>query len=195
MRKGRNQKGFTLVELAIVMIIIGLMIGAILKGQAMIDDAKQKRLIRDLQSISAAFYSYYDRYNAIPGDDPTSHGWAEVSPGSGNGLISGSIINPSDGDESQEAWQALRYAGLLSGDPTATGNASLPGHPYGGKFGLSNRSFGSSIGQKNYIFVDNIPGNIAEMIDIKYDDGTYNTGTIQASGAYSNALVDLYYAL
>ena len=61
MRRISGQKGFTLVELAIVMVIIGLMIGAVLKGQAMIDDAKQKRMLNDLQGISAAFFTYYDR--------------------------------------------------------------------------------------------------------------------------------------
>jgi hypothetical protein len=97
--------------------------------------------------------------------------------------------------ESQEAWQALRYAGLISGDPTSTGKSSLPGHPYGGKYGFSSRSFGSAIGTKNYILVDNIAGSVAEAIDIKFDDGVYNTGTVQANNAYTNASVDVYYAL
>jgi len=193
MKKLGDKGGFTLIEIAIVMVIIGLLIGAILKGQAMIDDAKQKRLMNDLQSISAAYFTYYDRYNAIPGDDPNTHGWSGVSAGDGNGYIGGSATAPSG--ESQEAWQALRYAGLISGDPTATGKASLPGHPYGGKYGLSVRNFGSGIGTKNYIFVDNLPGSVAEMVDIKYDDGTYNSGTVQANRAYTNSVVDLYFAL
>jgi prepilin-type N-terminal cleavage/methylation domain-containing protein len=90
MFKTEGQKGFTLVELAIVMVIIGLMIGAVLKGQAMIDDAKKKRLMNDLQGISAAYFTYYDRYNAIPGDDTNTHGWTGVSAGNGNGFIGGS---------------------------------------------------------------------------------------------------------
>jgi prepilin-type N-terminal cleavage/methylation domain-containing protein len=194
MRKGLTQRGFTLVELAIVMVIIGLLIGAVLKGQAMIDDAKQKRLLNDLQGISAAYFTYYDRYNAIPGDDASTHGWAGVGAGNADGFVGGTAV-PAPTGESQEAWQALRYAGLISGDPVATGATSLPGHPYGGKYGLSNRSFGAAIGTKNYIYVDNIAGSVAEIIDIKYDDGVYNTGTVQASGAYTSATVDLYYAL
>lgn len=193
MKNDDKQQGFTLVELAIVMVIIGLMIGAVLKGQAMIDDAKQKRLVNDLQGISAAYFTYYDRYNSIPGDDASNHGWAGVTAGNANSFVSGNATNP--GGESQEAWQALRYAGLLTGDPAATGAASLPNHPYGGKYGISNMDFGSGIGQKNYVRVDNIAGSIAELIDIKLDDGVYDSGTVQSNNAYSNAQVDLYYAL
>lgn len=191
MRTG--QKGFTLVELAIVMVIIGLLIGAVLKGQAMIDDAKQKRLLNDLQGISAAYFTYYDRYSAIPGDDTNVHGWAGVAAGNGNGFISGASV-PAPAGESQEAWQALRYSGLLAGDPATTGGSSLPAHPYGGKYGLSNMVF-AGIGTKNFIYVDNVPGSVAEVIDIKYDDGIYNTGSVQASAVYTTATVDVYYAL
>lgn len=193
MKKGMEQKGFTLVELAIVMVIIGLLIGAVLKGQSMIDDAKQKRLLSDLQGITAAYFTYYDRYNAIPGDDASAHGWAGVTAGNANGYISGSATAPNG--ESQEAWQALRYAGLISGNPATTGVASLPGHPYGGKFGLSVRSFGTGIGTKNYIRVGNIAGSVAEMIDIKLDDGVYNSGSIQTNNVFTSNNLILYYAL
>ena len=188
-----EQRGFTLVELAIVMVIVGLLLGAVLKGQSMIEDAKQKNLMNDLQGITAAYFTYYDRYNAIPGDDANTHSWSGVSAGDADGAVEGTATTPNG--ESQEAWQALRYSGLLSGDPTSTGTSSLSGHPYGGKFGLSNRNFGSTIGTKNYILVDNIAGSVAERIDIKFDDGTYNSGTVQASAAFSTAAVDLYYAL
>jgi prepilin-type N-terminal cleavage/methylation domain-containing protein len=194
MKKGLDQRGFTLVELAIVMVIIGLLIGAVLKGQAMIDDAKQKRLLNDLQGISAAYFTYYDRYNAIPGDDASTHGWTGLTAGNANGFINGTAV-PSPTLESQSAWQELRYAGLISGDPATTGPASLPGHPYGGKYGFSNMSFGAAIGTKNFIYVAGIAGSVAEIIDIKYDDGVYSTGTVQASGPYTSATVNLFYAL
>lgn len=194
MQKDSRDKGFTLVELAIVMVIIGLMIGAVLKGQAMIDDAKQKRMMSDLQGISAAYFTYYDRYSAIPGDDTSNHGWAGVTASTnGNGYVAGN--NANDGTEAHEAWQALRYAGLLSGDPAATGNAHLPGHPFGGKYYFGNMNFGPGIGQKNRIMCDNLPGGVAEIIDIKFDDGIYNSGSVRANNAYTTANVDLYYAL
>ncbi len=194
MKKDVNRGGFTLVELAIVMVIIGLMIGAVLKGQSMIENSKQKRLMNDMLGISAAYFTYYDRYNAIPGDDANANGrWTKVANGDADGVVEGSATTPSG--ESQEAWQAMRYAGLLSGDPASTGAASLPGHPYGGKYGLLNMSFGSDIGTKNYIHVASVTGSVAEMVDLKLDDGIYNTGTVQASDAFTKASVDVYYAL
>lgn len=192
MKKDSGQKGFTLVELAIVMVIIGLMIGAVLKGQAMIDDAKQKRLLNDLQGVSAAYFTYYDRYGAIPGDDTSTHGWSGLAAGGGNGFIAGN--NNNDGTEAHEAWQALRYAGLISGDPASTGAAHVPGHPYGGKYNFGARAF-SGIGTKNYIRVVNVAGSVGETIDVKFDDGTWNTGTVQANRAYTNNTVNLDYAL
>jgi len=192
MKRNSGQKGFTLVELAIVMVIIGLMIGAVLKGQAMIDDAKQKRLMNDIQGISAAYFTYYDRYNAIPGDDASTHGWAGVVAGNGGGTIAGN--NATNGQEGHEFWQSLRYAGLLSGDPAATGVAHLQGHPFGSTYQVGNRNF-AGIGTKNYIQVTALTGSIGERVDLKFDDGIYNTGTVQASAVYTSNTVNLYYGL
>ena len=66
----KKAQGFTLVEIVIVLVIIGLLLGGILKGQEMITQAKIKNLIADFSGISAAYHGYQDRYRAIPGDDP-----------------------------------------------------------------------------------------------------------------------------
>src|SRR4030088_3250787 len=60
---------FTLVEIAIVLVIIGLLLGGILKGQEMITQAKIKNIVNDFNGITAAINSYQDRYKALPGDD------------------------------------------------------------------------------------------------------------------------------
>jgi prepilin-type N-terminal cleavage/methylation domain-containing protein len=83
-----NQKGFTLVEIAIVLVIIGLLLGGILKGQEMITQAKIKNVIADFSGISAAYYGYQDRYRAIPGDDTGATRWG-TTPGNGNGIVAG----------------------------------------------------------------------------------------------------------
>ena len=68
-----RQDGFTLVEIAIVLVIIGLLLGGILKGQEMITQAKIKNVIADISGVSAAMYGYQDRYRALPGDDNVAH--------------------------------------------------------------------------------------------------------------------------
>src|SRR5215831_882779 len=65
----KAQAGFTLVEIAIVLVIIGLLLGGILKGQEMITQAKIKNVMADMTGVSAAMYGYQDRYRALPGDD------------------------------------------------------------------------------------------------------------------------------
>lgn len=68
MRQIRNQKGFTLIELAIVLVVIGLILGAVLKGQDLINNAKAKRAITDAQGLSAMAHLFLDRYGRLPGD-------------------------------------------------------------------------------------------------------------------------------
>ena len=87
-----TQAGFTLVEIAIVLVIIGLLLGGILKGQEMITQAKIKNVINDFNGITAAVTSYQDRYRAVPGDDQNAATrWASLTTpplsGSGDGIV------------------------------------------------------------------------------------------------------------
>ena len=64
-----NDKGFTLIEMAVVLIIIGLIIGAVVKGKDIVNSAKQKKLYtKFVQSWQIAYNSYYDRTGWILGD-------------------------------------------------------------------------------------------------------------------------------
>src|SRR5690348_18355681 len=83
--KGHAESGFTLVEIAIVLVIIGLLLGGILKGQEMITQAKIKNVINDFNGVTTAVTSYQDRYRALPGDDPNATTrWTTQAPASGN---------------------------------------------------------------------------------------------------------------
>ena len=120
----RTQQGFTLVEIAIVLVIIGLLMGGILKGQEMITQAKIKNAISDFSGISAAYYGYNDRYRAIPGDDPNAATrWAGAAISAtageaGNGRVQGAYNSTTAGDESRLFWDHLRRAGFVAGNGT-----------------------------------------------------------------------------
>ena len=65
----KKESGFTLIELAIVLVIIGLLLGGVLKGQELINSAKVKNMANDFKNIQIQIYSYQDKFRALPGDD------------------------------------------------------------------------------------------------------------------------------
>ncbi|MEW6740741.1 MAG: prepilin-type N-terminal cleavage/methylation domain-containing protein [Nitrospirota bacterium] len=64
----RNDKGFTLIELAIVLVIIGIIIGAVLKGQDLVDSARHKKLAAEIKQWEVATWTYLDRKGKFPGE-------------------------------------------------------------------------------------------------------------------------------
>lgn len=188
-----GNEGFTLIEMALVLVLGGLLMSTVLRGQNMIESFRVLRFADDLQNISLSYYSYFNRYNALPGDDANTHGWPQVKPGNSNGRIDGNSLN--DGAESHEVWQALRQAGLLLGNPLAAGRDLFPKSPYGGPYDLTHSNFGAQYGIRNCILIRDIAGSVAESVDIRFDDGLYNSGGIRANAAYTNSAVDLYYAI
>jgi prepilin-type N-terminal cleavage/methylation domain-containing protein len=172
------RKGFTLVELSIVLIIIGLLIGGVLKGREMIDNAKRKRVKSDVDGITAAIYSYQDKYGYIPGDDPEDRtsdlGATGCTGGNNDGVIRDAELSC--------IWQELAGAGLITGDPTKTDNTPK-NHPFNGKYKLEVCSDGVG----NCIKMSRMPKDVAAYLDRQYDDGTYNTGDITGDGDYTGS--------
>lgn len=179
----KRQSGFTLVEIAIVLVIIGLLLGGVLKGQEMIANAKFKNLQNDVQSYAAAFYSFQDRFSRLPGDMTAAMAQSQLNPaapgGNGNGVY-GNNNNQACGAAATEAcmvWQHLRYANLIPGDPALTGANANPTHAYGGQVqGIFSGTNGSRSG--NWMQLQNVPGDVAARLDRELDDGTANTGTV-----------------
>lgn len=167
----REQKGFTLVEIAIVLVIIGLLIGGVLKGQSMIYNAKVKRLVKDMEGMRAAVLVFQDRYGALPGDENDTNS----PPGDTHNGDKDGLLDETDGWEIED----LRLAQLLSG----TG-IILPANNYGGEIRVDYFNVGGS-GNLNQIVVTRIPAEVCQEIDTKYDDGVYNTGVIRGSAAYT----------
>ncbi len=89
------QKGFTLIEMSIVLVIIGLIIGGILKGQEIIDASRQKNFVSQIDSYRSAMNTFQDRYAALPGDYglATTRLNAGAVNGNGNGIVGGEATN------------------------------------------------------------------------------------------------------
>jgi prepilin-type N-terminal cleavage/methylation domain-containing protein len=176
----RTERGFTLVEIAIVLVIIGLLLGGILKGQEMITQAKIKNIVADFSGVSAAYYGYQDRYRAIPGDDPNAGTrWGAVA-GGGNGQVQGKYNSQTDTDESRKWWDHLRRAGFVAGS-----GYQQPFNAVTGLLGVQTGDAGATVGPALGGFVSlivcsaNLPDKIAIAVDTQMDDGIPNTGTVR----------------
>ena len=187
-RLRNNQKGFTLVEIAIVMVIIGLLIGGILKGQEMINNAKVKRVVKQADEMRAAVMTFYDKYGQYPGDEnsPLFPPGTDTTTGNNNGQIAGAEINAVMSD--------LALANLISGTYNAT--TPLPSNAFGGTTSVAWVDPPGPVVAKHFIVYTVLPPEVCQEIDVKYDDGVYTTGSIIGSAAYTagGAPLTLYIA-
>lgn len=183
LKKNRAQSGFTLVEIAIVLVIIGLLLGGIIKGRELIANAKVKSLVEHAEELAAAVYAYQDKYGVYPGDDKKAStslaggvgGCAadDIVNGNGNGQVS----------EYLEAAQHLGCANLVKGSYNGTDEYIKT--PYGGDVILIYETLHGFSGHGlRYYTMD--PG-LAQAFDKALDDGLYNKGSVRAPGAYTEA--------
>lgn len=112
--KLKKQRGFTLVELAISLMVIGLLLGGVLKGRELIDNAKITATARQLNEYHAATMVFFNTYGEYPGDmkqpgmvlpDCADDAWCSLG-GDGDGRV--------DDGESRAFFPHLKYAGLIS---------------------------------------------------------------------------------
>ena len=179
-----SEHGFTLVEIAIVMVIIGLLIGGVLKGQAMIQNAKVKRVAKQADELRAAVMSFYDKYGMYPGDENL----AAIPPGTdGEGNGSGQI---NGGAEQYEVFRDLQLAGLISG--VYNGTSELPRHAFGDNVLIFWVDPGPGTAQ-HYIRFDNLPADVCLELDTKYDNGVWNSGSIVGNAAYTTGTTVGYF--
>ncbi|HCE07882.1 MAG TPA: prepilin-type cleavage/methylation domain-containing protein, partial [Oxalobacteraceae bacterium] len=179
-----------LVEIAIVLVIIGLLLGGVLKGQEMIEGAKVKNAIIDINGVSAAYNSYLDRFKALPGDDgPTATlqarggAWTSITAGgNANGVILipvANVFNPAA--ESLSFWQAVKAAGFISGNPSDVGVTALPPNAFNGKLGVGT-GVTPAVGTAAFsVCLSQVPGKSARAIDVRLDDAQSNKGSVLAT--------------
>jgi prepilin-type N-terminal cleavage/methylation domain-containing protein len=186
--------GFTLVEIAIVLVIIGLLLGGILKGQEMITQARAKAIANDFNGITAAFFSYQDRYRALPGDDPgAATRWPAGGPlaqpaGNCTAIIEGAYADATGTANSETwlFWGHLRAAGFVPGPTTGPLSTVQPTNPVAGIIGVQSGAAG--IGGP-VICTTNIPDKIAISLDTLMDDGAPNSGAVRAFAAAGNVAI------
>ena len=192
-----RQQGFTLVEIAIVLVIIGLLLGGILKGQEMITQAKIKNVIADMSGVSAAMYGYQDRYRALPGDDRAAAGrWTTgIAPGNGDGIIEGLYLEASP-RETAEFWRHLRLAGFVAGTgaeqpfnavsgrmgvQTGDGTDATPGPVLASAAVVGPPAIPAIPGISTLLMCSaNLPDKIAISVDAQMDDGVGTAGNVRA---------------
>ena len=184
----QRHSGYTLVEIAIVVVIISLLMVAVFKGQSLVDQSHTSEAITTMKDLKVAVDAFKQKFHYLPGDFPLDTTTPEITGftssskcitgdaahanGNGNGVISAL--------ESPCATEQLIRAELIKGDPT------LPIPTRQGYVWLASRDNSGALTAysapvQNVIVLSNIPCNMALEIDRKLDDGTLTAGNIRAS--------------
>ena len=192
--RGQKNKGFTLVEVAIVLLIAGLLVGGILKGSELILSARVRHLIADMEGTQTAYLAFQDRFRARPGDYDKANTnilcGAPCLNGNGDGLIQENAPSSAAGSEVHEdilVWTHLSASGLVQGNYRMAAGEVLqkpdnsPRNPWGQFMQLAhdNRFGDASVQRHNVKSGDLIPVEVLAEADRKIDDGRPNSGRFQ----------------
>ncbi len=193
-----HSAGFTLIEIAIVLVVIGLLLGGVLKGQELINSAKVKNFANDFRNIPVFLYGYQDKYKALPGDQrqttldgqfPPAGTATACAPNEtsgpcvqGNGVLNGTWNAGGITDESFVFWQHVRLANLAAGTTDLADPAYLPRNADGGIIGIQSAAepYIQGMGGTYLICSSAIPGNSVKPLDTAMDDGNTATGSMRA---------------
>lgn len=201
-------RGFSLIELSIVLVIIGLMVGGVVGGQALVRQARLQNIIREVDSIKTAVNAFKLQYDALPGDFARASDYWGVFNGAVGGVwcdVSGASNGNGDGHwqawntpyEGQSAWRHLMLAEIISGNYHGSNMCPMiPGRgPYASKFSdnagynlIWHSIFDGFDSAVSYIaFGDGTSWNQqsgimtaadARNVDLKIDDGRAATGKV-----------------
>lgn len=201
----RPQSGFTLVEIAIVLVVIGLLLGGVLKGQELIASARVRGMADQQAGIQAAYFGFQDRYRAVPGDmfedDAEQAIGQTVNLGNANaGDSDGQLSAPGSWRELNGVWEHLSKAGFIKGSYPGTGTPDPASNPPTSNDAPINVFNGVLILARHDGYEDtataadrlvlhmgrHVPVDIARELDVKMDDGRPLTGVLRNSVAGAN---------
>jgi hypothetical protein len=151
------QAGFTLAEIAIVTVLVGLLVGGVVAGRSIVTQARIKLVVNQFSGLHAAHLHYIDRYAAMPGDDPraTTRWPARSKDGNGDGRLGGTYRDPPPaGDpiatlivdgaqgETLNYWWHLRLADLIPTPPAHVTIVAQPLNSFAGIIGVQQAAMG-----------------------------------------------------
>jgi prepilin-type N-terminal cleavage/methylation domain-containing protein len=191
-----RQSGFTLVEVAIVLVIIGLILGGVFKGQALVDNARVRAMSTEIDGIRTALLAFQERYRSIPGDFPNAPIQIDSATLAGNG--NGRIDDPA---ERAGVWQQLSMAGFIDGNfdgaqasagsstDVECGPDTCPQNPYSGYYKVSySAQAADADNPANEIFTGSqIPVNILSQLDTRLDDGMADSGRFRVHRSFASS--------
>lgn len=192
MQNIQRQRGFTLVEIAIVLVIIGLLLGGILKGQELITSARVRNIADQNSGVQAAYYGFIDRYRQVPGDWNNTNA-AQAIPGVTTGGNDSGRLDSSSGSDWTEAlalWEQMSKAGFIQGNftggssaPSAADTDKAPRNAFNGFLVLYRTDdyfdAGTPSDRLNLVLGAGIPVNVLRELDLKVDDGLPQTGVMR----------------
>lgn len=184
----KRQHGFTLVEIAIVLVVIGLLLGGVLKGQELVLNSKIRNSINEYNNVASAAFAYQDRYRQLPGDDDGAQArWSTsvtaTSGTAGNGIIEGNWDNaPASFQETNWFWQHLRNDHLVGGSIAGAASGQQPRNVFDGVTGVQDGAFDgdADTGLPGLVICQsNIETKPAMIIDTRIDDGIGDAGSLR----------------
>ena len=203
--KARKQSGFTLVEIAVVLVLIGLLLGGILKGQQLISGARVRNMADQNSGIQAAYYGFIDRYRQVPGDMPPALACSAITAEvdadcGGTPTIGGNQNGRIDRwEEAGAVWAHLAHSRLLNGSydgNTATAaqyeagvlTGQVPGNAFQqpvllgvtDDYDAGGAASGSTV-RLAYVFGAGVTPSLLRELDVKLDDGDPGSGTVRGT--------------